>query len=305
MTEPESEGMVAQESLRHTYLQAIGVQSWLPRGALPHAAPSAPWVETFTWPPTQRFEQWEDAFEDTSEVPAAEQPVLPVTPSVNAPRGVSRALESLQGMFAPEGTPSQKVLESTPPALSETTPSASALDMSYQPEPVAPLQNPLAERYPEPQFSLVLMTLGELLIVDSLPPQGRQSFSPAHIRFVSALARSLGVQGYDINPIHHHWPAFVGSALNQGPDEALRSVRRLLGNMLKSQEIKRVLLLGEASAQWILEQPEPLDSLRGLRFSLRAGVAAVSSHSVTALLRIPELKAELWADLQPLLATRT
>lgn len=300
--------MFAQESQRHTYLQALGVQSWLPRGALPYAAPSAPWVEAFTWPPTERFEQWGDAFDDTpAEAAATEQQAAPVTPAVNAPRGVSRALESLQGIFAPEGTSSQKVpaLAQTPPVSSETTSPVSALDMSYQPERVAPLQNPLAERYPEPQFSLVLIKLGELLIVDSLPPQGRQSFSPAHIRFVSALARSLGVQGYEINPILHHWPAFVGSALNQGPDEALRSVRRQLGNLLKSQEIKRVLLLGEASAQWILEQPEPLDSLRGLRFSLRAGVAAVSSHSVTALLRIPELKAELWADLQPLLAART
>ena len=67
-------------------------------------------------------------------------------------------MESLQGIFAPEETSSQKVpaLAQTPPVSSETTSPVSALDMSYQPERVAPLQNPLAERYPEPQFSLVL-----------------------------------------------------------------------------------------------------------------------------------------------------
>ena len=39
-----------QEQLRHQYLDAIGVASWLPRAALPGAGSSANWVDDFQYP---------------------------------------------------------------------------------------------------------------------------------------------------------------------------------------------------------------------------------------------------------------
>jgi len=42
--------VLRQEQLRHQYLEALGISSWLPRAQLPGAAASSSWVEHFTWP---------------------------------------------------------------------------------------------------------------------------------------------------------------------------------------------------------------------------------------------------------------
>ncbi|KGK41859.1 hypothetical protein LH51_11745 [Nitrincola sp. A-D6] len=153
----------------------------------------------------------------------------------------------------------------------------------------------------KPQFSLSFTPAGDLLVVDSLPPHAREAVGPEYQRLLAALCRAMGAEVQLDAMRLHHWPMFASSSLNQGGDEAQRAVRRQLDVMLKKHPARRVLLLGEPAAQWLLEQDHSLEDMRGLTFTLRAGVSAVTSYSLMHMLKLPEFKADCWRDLQPLL----
>lgn len=272
-------------NLQQDYLQAMGICRWLPREPLAHAPVSAEWVSGFIWPQSDL---------STPSVPTTIESAAPVAslsvvaPQRSAVNAASRqhALAALQLDEAKaRSVPATKASVAAPPPI----------------EADVVAEAPLAERMKQAQFSLSFTPAGDLLVVDSLPPHAREAVGPEYQRLLAALCRALGAEAQLEAMRLHHWPMFAASSLNQGGEEAQRAVRRQLDVMLKKYPARRVLLLGEPAAQWLLEQDHSLEDMRGLTFTLRAGVSAVTSYSLMHMLKLPEFKADCWRDLQPLL----
>ena len=277
-------------NLQQDYLHAMGICRWLPRESLPHAPVSAEWVNDFVWPQPDLSHPREGVATETATPAAGPSVASSVAPSKAMPQHSADNAASRQHALA--ALQMDDVKTSAAPVAKASTESSPPVELA---------EEPLAERMKQPLFSLSFTPAGDLLIVDSLPPHAREAVGPEYQRLLAALCRAMGCEVQLDAMRLHHWPMFASSSLNQGGDEAQRAVRRQLDLMLKKHPARRVLLLGEPAAQWLLEQDHSLEAMRGLTFTLRAGVSAVTSYSLMHMLKLPEFKADCWRDLQPLL----
>lgn len=274
-----------QEPLRHQYLHALGITSWLPRTPLPGAAPSAAWVDRFCWP------EVEEPLEEAFEAPDPEESVAATVTAQRAPRAAAHAgAEAARAALGQTESPAP----APPPAEAPLQPRAVAARSDIE-EGAAEVAEPI------PRVKLAFVVAGDLLIVDSLPPAGRQGFGPAHQRLLQGIVRALGVSEAPSDAALLPWPQFAGTTLNQGPRELGVAVRRKLQYTLELCRIRRALLLGQSAARWLSGRDEPLSALRGAPFELEPDLPCVASASLTEALRLPEVKAEIWRDIQPLL----
>lgn len=261
-----------QEQNRHRWLEALGIDSWLPRGALPGAAPPAPWVERFRYPDSHAVEDWPDEAGVCPEQEETPSPAAAVE-SVTAPAAARPRIDTAALLSAPTG-----------PAA---------------PAPVRPAPAPITAEIP--RFKLAFLLRQDLLIIDTLPPHQRQGFSREHRTLLTGITAALGAKAELSDASMVTWPMLTSRTLNQSADEARAAVRRKLERTLKVHGgIRHLLLMGEAAAHWVLEERAPLDELQGRCFTLPAGIPAVVTLSLTELLRLPERKAETWRDIQPL-----
>lgn len=278
--------MVDPHQLRQDYLAAIGITSWLPRHPLPGAAPSGEWIQRFSGERADTdFDDSDFPAEESTGQPASavEQPAATPQPRPSVTSGGRAALAALS-----DDASVAEIAPRTAPA----TPAASA------PEP--PPRSSAAVPVTPPNLKLAFVVVGDLLVVDSLPIRAPRGFSPAHQRLLSGIVRALGIGEAPSSPALLSWPMLASQTLDQGPAEALKAVQRKLDLTLQARPLRRALLLGDTAARWVLDREEPLESLRGIRFTLRPEVPVVCSCSLSQLLQLPELKAELWRDLQPL-----
>jgi hypothetical protein len=269
--------VAAREQARHRWLEALGIDSWLPRRDLPTAAKAAPWVASFRYEPVTPA----DGGMGKATEPAPPQRVKAAAPTPRPPR--------------PEPVARAKIDTAT---LLEQPPATPAVTL---PDPPA---RPAATAVEEaPRFKLAFLWRQDLLIVDSLPPHHPQGFSRYHHTLLSGITAALGAGAdtalSDVSMLS--WPTLTSRTLDQGAEEARQAVQHKLRRTLAAHPgLERVLLMGEAAAHWILAETAPLETLRGRRFTLPTGQPVVVTLSLSELLRLPERKAETWRDIQPL-----
>ncbi len=309
-----------QEQLRHQYLSALGISSWLPRARLPGAAPSAEWVAGFRYVAGEHAE-WaaddgasgEGEYDD--EVAAAEA-VVPAGPAARlSDRGASGVAT------VPDRAPAGVSVAGAAAAGNPTGRAALArLEELTDDEVKKPAPVPVVERtesrseparqsnLPPPRFKLAFVLAGDWLVIDSLPPQSPQGFGPLHQRLLHGVLRAAGIAQRQTDASLLSWPMLASQTLDQGAGEAQKAVQRKLDLTLQAangiRPLNGALLLGDAAARWVLEREEELDALRGIRFTLRANLPCVCSSSLSQALQLPELKAQLWRDLQVLVNAR-
>lgn len=277
--------LAAQEQNRHRWLEALGVDSWLPRGDLPGGARVAPWVESFRYPDEAVADPWQEMADDS----VAEEPVVPAAvPAVSKPvPAAPRVKIDTDTLLEQPRTPVAR-----PAAVAE--------------EPVRPVA---ASRVVEPpRFKLAFVLRQDLLIVDSLPPHQPQGFSRHHRALLTGITTALGAEADTelSDAMMLPWPMLASRTLDQGAEEARRAVQHKLRRTLEAhRRITQVLLMGEAAAHWILGETAPLDALQGRSFKLPSGLPVVVTLSLSELLRLPERKAEAWRDIQPLRMARS
>lgn len=323
MSTPSALERVQQQQ---SYLQAMGVQRWLPRQPLDHAPVPAEWVKHFVWPIPDALAVKAIAVKEIAVEKIAVKELADKEMAGYPPKLEGHAADRTSENRLPEKSPSvdksahnraavvprrvegrsqsrQEALAS----MSMDDPSAKQVkteQVAVTPEMSSALPDtsaPIPERMRHPQYSLAFVPAGDLLVIDSVPPHGRDVLSAAYKKLVQGICRAVGAEA-DVESIHqHHWPVFVGSHLDQGGEEAQRAVRRQLDVSLRSYPIQRILLLGEPAAQWLLEQDQSLEAMRGITFTLRSGVKTQVSYSISHMLKLPEFKADCWRDLQPFL----
>lgn len=297
-----------QEQLRHQYLDALGISSWLPRTPLPAAQPSPDWVYDFQYPaPEIPFDAGmasTDAVANARQTISRPTPKAPVSAQAQK-QGVNQARAALGlGELTTAVPPDSKITvsdtatvktTSPPDAISDTLSSAA----SDAPPNIAPADASNSEVAP-PRFKLAFQRIGPILVVDSLPLQGNQ-FGAHYQALATAIVRSLNVDTASQEPFLLPWPMFASKTLDQGRQQAVITVQHKLQKELANTEVQAVLLFGEAAAQMVLDRQESLDTLAGVLFSVANGAKALATSSLTEAMQLPGIKPQMWQQLQPLL----
>ncbi|MGP3791418.1 energy transducer TonB [Pseudomonas sp. B392_1p] len=198
------------ESGRRAYLNAMQIDTWLPRVDLPHAAPSNSAVLAVL--PVAKAEV------RAAPVPSSgrdKQVAAPVQgaklPTNNGPQSVQQLRESIRPPVASAGVEA---------AASPQTPVAPA------PVAVAP-----------PRFSLQLLRAGNCLLLVELPTgEAFQSRDPAYL-LLRDLLRAAGLPDSPRlvgEPVR--WPLLMRGQLEQGPDEARDFVQSFIAARMAEDE---------------------------------------------------------------------
>ena len=292
-----------EQSLRHQYLETMGIASWLPRRQLPGARPTPDWVWEYCWPESESAQSLDNPQR------AAASFLHPADRAIAAKQ--ARAELSASFGATVEAKPEKIKVQPTPqpvtPPESVPLPVAEVLAVSQPDAPVIDLPEP-AEQTEQKPFKLAFMAYQDCLVIDSLPPvssatrQGSGQADAHHQILLDKILRSIGLVGGSAADYYTlPWPMFASKSLDQGAEQARLTVQHKLKKSLEKAPVKTVLLLGESAAQMVLERGESLDQLRGMLFSLRSDVKTLASASLTEMMMLPGCKREVWSDLQPLL----
>nr|WP_239482040.1 energy transducer TonB [Pseudomonas insulae] len=257
------------EQRRRAYLSAMQVVAWLPRVALPFAAPSRP--ETL----------------QPVEVEVELAPVAAPLEPVAAPEPVAPAAPAVAAVAAerPSAELARAALVSPPakPALVADSPEAEAA-----PAPV--------ERQAPPRFALQLLRAGACLLLVELPTgEPFQSRDPAYL-LLKDLLRAAGLPSSPQlvgEPVR--WPLMKRGSLDQGPQAALEYVQGFVAAQLEQEPsvclwlvgLPAVRFAGEADAEAFNRELQ-VDGL-GLAWAL---------PGLELLMDEPERKAELWRAMR-------
>lgn len=260
------------EQQRRAYLGAMQVTTWLPRTALPFAAPSRSELLVLPEPAEPSRRPRAQAI-GASAAPAARQtevaqprPDAPVVDKPAAPRKMA-------------------VLPVKPASAKTVTPVVEA-------QPAA-----APRREPPPRFALQLLRAGRCLLLAELPTgEPFASRDPAY-RLLKDLLRAAGLPDSPRalgEPIR--WPLIRNNPeFDQGPAAARDYVRTVLQGQLEQEPAACVWLIGMPAARFAGEEGTPAAcreiDLAGL------GVAW-TLPGLEQLMEAPALKAELWQNMR-------
>jgi len=293
------------QHLRHQYLEVLGVTSWLSRTQLPGAAASPDWVSGFVYSEEAlsqglNAEGDEPVSNDGSKARVKSLAASLVTGNANVEE-ISRDAQLIAQDVVTHLPVTQRenrsIAPPIPAPLVEPKKQAEAAVVATHVMPNARSQKRA------PQMRLMFWQYPDVLVVDSLPTQTRGTLASAQYEKLlnnMILAMRLnparidaGAQPYTLN-----WPTLAGASIDQGWDQAVSAVQYKLSKILQGYSPKLVLMLGESSAQMLMNVEDDFDAMRGIVFSLRADTKALTSYSLTQMLNVPGCKRDVWQDLQ-------
>ncbi|MDH2433973.1 hypothetical protein QCD60_15510 [Pokkaliibacter sp. MBI-7] len=261
------------ESQRQAYLEAMGIESWVPRTVLPGAAPSC----YFAW-------DWDGSAASMAEgvapPPAAVPGVAPMEESAPAP------------VMSRESARAELV-----PATAAPAPVAKAV----QPAPASPVrERALAstDTAEVPEFHLACMVFSAGVVLTELPLKMR-ALGEQHLTLLVNLLTAVSGRRETLGKISYfRWPMIRTRGVDQSAAVAQLTLQRWL-DKLRPEQQPALLVLGEQAIRHCLQlDPEHCD-WRQLHTAQGWDAVAVS-HGLHALLNIPSLKAETWQHVQAL-----
>lgn len=270
---------MTHEQQRRAYLQAMQVTTWLPRIALPFAAPSNADVLASPEPPSlpQHLPVAASTPHTVSE-PVAAKPLAadPIAAKPTAAKPVAKA-------------PVAELKKQVQTPVSTPAPAA-------EPAPAA-----RKARQPVPRFALQLLRADNcVLLVETPTGFALQARDPAYL-LLKDMLRAAGLTDRprlvgDGEPIH--WPLFKNSRVDQGPQAALDYVQEVLAAEVAREPCACIWLVGLPALRYgagleedAYNQSQQLDGL-GLVWAL---------PGLELLMDEPSRKASLWQAMRTLI----
>lgn len=257
---------LAAETRRRAYLQALQLDVWVPRTALPFAAPSRPealWV--------------------------AEPEESPVVARVVRPEPAAKAAPAAAVVEAPAAA--RPRIEIPRPGL--VKPAATAV---AEPEPE---QAPPPAREPAPRFALQLLQAGRCLLLLELPTGDTLGSRDPAALLLKDLLRAAGLPDAPkiISEEPIRWPLLNSGQLDQGPAAACEFVQSYVsGHQERLGEGLGLWLIGVAARR--CAGVEDLQAT-GVEQETVLG-AAWLVPGLDVLMEEPAAKAALWQAMRPL-----
>ncbi len=258
------------ETGRRAYLNAMQIDTWLPRVELPFAAPSNPALLAAL--PIAEVE--------VGSAPVA-SPVLDiqVAPAQEVNRPVNKGPQSMQ-----------QLRERIRPTTAQV-----AVEAEVLPEaPVASAPVVVAT----PRFSLQLLRAGNCLVLVELPTgEAFQSRDPAYL-LLRDLLRAAGLpDSPQLVGVPVRWPFLVSGQLEQGPDEARDFVQSFIAARMAEDEqpCACLWLIGGPALRYAGEVDENAFH-RELQIEGLGSVWTIPGLEL--LIDEPERKRELWHSMR-------
>jgi len=265
------------------YLKQLGVDLWLPRAPLAKAAASPAWIYSFTHPAQEL---------------SAEAQSKAAAQIVNPP--ATKGGHTLEEQHAEQRSIAH---------ISEALVEDAASPVSYEGQQsgqIAGTSPAIAHRVapqPVPRFRFALTRTPRFVIIDQLPNAGPQVLSDAYKKLLVGLVRALGEDTQQMSlPVMLQWPHLAGSKLNQGADEAFKYVQLTLESMQKKSRAEHILMLGSGLSRWVMGEQHSEVARGQLLLHPQKNISCLASATLSEVLRLPDIKRQLWADLQPLVS---
>ncbi|KAF1072008.1 MAG: hypothetical protein GAK45_00349 [Pseudomonas citronellolis] len=262
-----------EEARRRAYLGAMQVASWLPRVALPFAAPSRP-------------ELLEEA-----------APAEPAAPAVVAREAVQAPVAPVAPAAAQDAPAAPRPAGERPP-LPVIVPRTGAAAKKPEPSPEAEAEAaPRVVQEPPPRFTLQLMRAGACALLVELPAgEPLASRDPAYL-LLKDLLRAAGLPDSPQllgEPVR--WPLLSRGSLDQGPQAAREFVQGFVAARLEDS--------GACACLWLLGRPavrfagdeDDAELLRELPTEYLG--LAWALPGLERLSEEPALKADLWRAMR-------
>lgn len=259
------------EQQRRAYLGAMQVTTWLPRTALPFAAPSRPALLVVAEPASEplRRPRPQPAAPQGAAVPVARQP-LAETPAAEATAAPLRKAPVVP--LKPAAVPAPVVV---PEATAEPAP----------------------RREPPPRFALQLLRAGDCLLLVELPTGEVFGTRDPAYRLLKDLLRAAGLPDSP-RPVGEpiRWPLIRNNPeFDQGPAAARDYVRTVLQGQLEQAPTACTWLIGPPAMRFAGEE-DAVDACREIDL---AGLgSAWTLPGLDQLMEAPPLKAELWHSMR-------
>jgi hypothetical protein len=265
-----------EEVRRRAYLGAMQVASWLPRVALPFAAPSRP---ELLQPLSGLEPQPAPEAQVAAAVPKAVAEVAPA----------DQALPAQAAIVPPATRPKIEVPRLAPQgrmARTEAVESETEAPVPAQVQPAAP-----------PRFALQLLRAGACAVLVELPNgEPLQGRDPAYL-LLKDLLRAAGLpESPQIISEPFRWPYIKSPVFDQGPDAARGSVQEFVRKELSSDEPCRCLWLIGLSAIRFAGEADEQSYNRELQ--IEGLGAAWALPGLELLMDEPERKRSLWQAMQ-------
>ena len=299
------------EIQRQQYLDAMGIDTYMPRWILPAAA------SPFSCQPVLP----ESESQASSQLQSNSLPVAAAESAQAESQNTSAAATPAASASMASAPATAVENPSTPDRSSAPQPPSAAQDVlssvAAEPKPSASnkpvsadsiLQSLSNEKRPDPRFALSLWRVSdELMVIDSRHSELALPTEPLLLNILSAL-------GFPRQPLPKvevlRWPMFENSYEPQGQAVARETLQAILEAMLEKQPCKYLLLMGAEACHYLLGDDQlgegfdakvSIASSLGRSFSLEAlSAAAIVVPSLSDILQQPELKRRTWQAIQPL-----
>lgn len=267
------------------YLKELGVDIWLPRTPLAHAAQSPAWVYQFVHPSSL----------SPSELTAAPEPTRSSTKiSPKAKSGVGLPLQHAEQRsmaHISEALADESVVSKTSPlAGAGAKPVVSSSDQRSK----SPLFTP--------RFRLAVTRTPRFLLVDELPMQGRQILDDNYKRLLAGVVNALGEDPQQMSlSVVLQWPQLAGSKLNQDSVEAFKYVQRTLSSLQRQTQVEHLLLFGPNLGRWVIGEEQSKLTTGELFLHPQQNISCLATAMLSQALQLPDIKRQIWLDLQPVI----
>lgn len=291
--------LLEQEVRRQAMLQVMGMEVWLPRQQLPHAASTPDWLLS-----------WQSAVSDTRAQPAAQvqqggrpasaegaEPTQKVQPTASAKTSLQQVRQALQqeqqGGNRSASAPVSVHQETAPvPETEQVVIGEQEASAEFSQPPVIP------------RFSLQLLHSGPCLMLTDLSLGEAFQSSDPDFRLLQDICRAAQLpapqalrQGQPVR-----WPLLTTGQLAASQDaEAARvCIRDLLELECSQLGVTFVWLLGEQAVRFANAAHDDEADLFSLT-TFQEGIRLWNLPSLEQLMQERQLKPELWYHLQKLM----
>lgn len=270
------------QALRDYYLQTMGIQVWQSREVLPGAKPVS-----FAVNCSEQAASFEG---DTApiELESAETSSPLTSPD-------ELLASSPDVAFATTDVPTIiPVVE--PFAAAQTEKSSPAADVVAE-------QNAAVVQTPNPEFRLASVIFpGVCVVVTEVPVQSVAPIAAEQLTFLNELLLAINVPTVD-EPLLtlFNWPMLRSADFDQSADAARDASQAFLRGQKSRHTIGFVLLMGDAPGQYLLSEQGDFTEKTGRLFQSDEQPCLLTC-SLEQVFADSKLKAQVWHDLQPLMA---
>jgi hypothetical protein len=260
---------------RDAILQEMGIQTYVPRQALPGARMSLPVVARH--PATRTVRPPAPAAAPASS-PAMTPLSAAVSPSVSPQKSAPIAIPQID--VAPTRTAAQLQPPAAVPAAVATAPVDAA------------------------RFAFAYIPVNEhLAVINELPWARSASLSPSCRQLLADMLKALGVpcEASQLSPMVFTWPLSEAGDMPTDSESARHMLEGFLTKRLKLRPVRYLMVLAEQSAEFLFPAQSDWQSNADALFRhTRLPVELVVTHSLNAMEAVRELKRPAWQALQPL-----